>query len=51
MSGVKSDRTLRPVGPGEVQVARALLSVSDKTGILEFAAFERTESWLVANGY
>jgi phosphoribosylaminoimidazolecarboxamide formyltransferase/IMP cyclohydrolase len=26
-----------PVAPGEVQVARALLSVSDKTGILEFA--------------
>ncbi len=26
-----------PVSPGEVQVARALLSVSDKTGIVEFA--------------
>src|SRR5437588_4652633 len=25
------------VSPGEVQVARALLSVSDKTGIVEFA--------------
>ncbi len=37
MSGVKTDRTLRPAGPGEVQVARALLSVSDKTGIVEFA--------------
>jgi phosphoribosylaminoimidazolecarboxamide formyltransferase / IMP cyclohydrolase len=26
-----------PVAPGEVQVARALLSVSDKTGLVEFA--------------
>src|SRR5579884_1749341 len=26
-----------PVAPGEVQVGRALLSVSDKTGIVEFA--------------
>ncbi len=26
-----------PIAPGEVQVARALLSVSDKTGIVEFA--------------
>src|SRR3982074_1636425 len=26
-----------PVSPGEVRVARALLSVSDKTGIVEFA--------------
>src|ERR671936_125028 len=29
--------SLGPVAPGEVQVARALLSVSDKTGIVEFA--------------
>jgi phosphoribosylaminoimidazolecarboxamide formyltransferase/IMP cyclohydrolase len=28
---------LSEVGPGEVRVARALLSVSDKTGIVEFA--------------
>jgi phosphoribosylaminoimidazolecarboxamide formyltransferase/IMP cyclohydrolase len=28
---------LTPVSPGEVRVARALLSVSDKTGIVEFA--------------
>jgi phosphoribosylaminoimidazolecarboxamide formyltransferase/IMP cyclohydrolase len=28
---------LPPVAPGEVQIARALLSVSDKTGIVEFA--------------
>src|SRR5579871_6994280 len=37
MSGVRTDRTLRPSGPGEVQVARALLSVSDKTGLVDFA--------------
>ncbi len=29
--------SLGPVAPAEVQVARALLSVSDKTGIVEFA--------------
>ena len=29
--------SLESVGPAEVQVARALLSVSDKTGIVEFA--------------
>ena len=29
--------SLGPVAPGEVQVARALLSVSNKTGIIEFA--------------
>ena len=29
--------SLGPVAPGEVRVARALLSVSDKTGIVEFA--------------
>jgi phosphoribosylaminoimidazolecarboxamide formyltransferase/IMP cyclohydrolase len=28
---------VRPVGAGEVRVARAILSVSDKTGIVEFA--------------
>src|ERR1700734_4086965 len=27
----------RPVGAGEVPIARAILSVSDKTGIVEFA--------------
>jgi phosphoribosylaminoimidazolecarboxamide formyltransferase/IMP cyclohydrolase len=37
MSGVETDRTLGPAAPGEVQIARALLSVSDKTGIVEFA--------------
>jgi len=26
-----------PVAPGDVQVGRALLSVSDKTGLVEFA--------------
>ena len=26
-----------PVAPGEVQVTRALISVSDKTGLVEFA--------------
>ena len=29
--------TTRPVGAGEVRVARAILSVSDKTGVVEFA--------------
>src|SRR5438270_1234901 len=35
--GTKRASSLGPVAPGEVRVARALLSVSDKTGILEFA--------------
>ncbi len=34
--GAQSARALSPVGP-EAQVGRALLSVSDKTGIVEFA--------------
>jgi phosphoribosylaminoimidazolecarboxamide formyltransferase / IMP cyclohydrolase len=36
MSSV-SEQSLLPSAPGEVQVGRALLSVSDKTGIVEFA--------------
>jgi phosphoribosylaminoimidazolecarboxamide formyltransferase/IMP cyclohydrolase len=32
-----SESLSKPVAPAEVQVARALLSVSDKTGIVEFA--------------
>jgi phosphoribosylaminoimidazolecarboxamide formyltransferase/IMP cyclohydrolase len=35
--GTESMSKLAPSGPGEVQIARALLSVSDKTGIVEFA--------------
>src|SRR5947207_10941509 len=35
--GTESVSSVAPVAPGEVQVARALLSVSDKTGIVEFA--------------
>ncbi len=35
--GIQRVESLGPVAPGEVQVARALLSVSDKTGIVEFA--------------
>jgi phosphoribosylaminoimidazolecarboxamide formyltransferase / IMP cyclohydrolase len=35
--GTESVNKLTPVLPGDVQVARALLSVSDKTGIVEFA--------------
>jgi phosphoribosylaminoimidazolecarboxamide formyltransferase / IMP cyclohydrolase len=35
--GIQRVSTLGPVAPGEVQVARALLSVSNKTGIVEFA--------------
>src|SRR5438105_15768280 len=35
--GTESVSKLAPVPPGEVQIARALLSVSDKTGIAEFA--------------
>src|SRR5436305_8879147 len=36
-SGTQSRKRLAPVGPGEVRVARALVSVSDKTGVVEFA--------------
>src|SRR5205085_5245472 len=35
--GTKRVSSLGPVAPGEVRVARALLSVSDKTGVVEFA--------------
>ena len=35
--GTKGLSAYAPIAPGEVQVARALLSVSDKTGIVEFA--------------
>ncbi|MBV9195265.1 MAG: bifunctional phosphoribosylaminoimidazolecarboxamide formyltransferase/IMP cyclohydrolase [Solirubrobacterales bacterium] len=35
--GTEELTRLTPVPPGEVRVARALLSVSDKTGIVEFA--------------
>src|SRR5690349_18855794 len=35
--GTESVSSMELVAPGEVQVARALLSVSDKTGIVEFA--------------
>jgi phosphoribosylaminoimidazolecarboxamide formyltransferase / IMP cyclohydrolase len=35
--GTKPVSTLATVAPGEVQITRALLSVSDKTGIVEFA--------------
>jgi phosphoribosylaminoimidazolecarboxamide formyltransferase / IMP cyclohydrolase len=35
--GTQPVSSLAPAAPGEVQVARALLSVSDKTGIVEFA--------------
>ncbi len=35
--GTQRVESLGPVAPGEVQVTRALLSVSDKTGIVEFA--------------
>jgi phosphoribosylaminoimidazolecarboxamide formyltransferase/IMP cyclohydrolase len=35
--GTELRTTARPVGAGEVRVARAILSVSDKTGIVEFA--------------
>ncbi|HWE11893.1 MAG TPA: bifunctional phosphoribosylaminoimidazolecarboxamide formyltransferase/IMP cyclohydrolase [Solirubrobacteraceae bacterium] len=34
---MKAESSLQPSAPGEVQVSRALLSVSDKTGIVEFA--------------
>ncbi len=36
-SGTKADRMLGSAAAGEVQIGRALLSVSDKTGIIEFA--------------
>jgi phosphoribosylaminoimidazolecarboxamide formyltransferase/IMP cyclohydrolase len=36
-SGMKAESSVQPAAPGEVQVTRALLSVSDKTGIVEFA--------------
>ena len=32
-----AEQSLREAAPGEVQIGRALLSVSDKTGIVEFA--------------
>src|SRR6201996_6521337 len=35
--GLSAERSLRGAAPGEVQIGRALLSVSDKTGIVEFA--------------
>jgi phosphoribosylaminoimidazolecarboxamide formyltransferase / IMP cyclohydrolase len=36
-TGTNAGRSLQPSTPGEVQVARALLSVSDKAGIVDFA--------------
>jgi phosphoribosylaminoimidazolecarboxamide formyltransferase/IMP cyclohydrolase len=36
-AGTNAAQPLEPSEPGEVQVARALLSVSDKAGIVEFA--------------
>src|ERR1700742_2719096 len=36
-TGTNAEQSLHPSAPGEVQVARALLSVSDKAGIVEFA--------------
>ena len=36
-TGTNAGQSLQPAAPGEVQVARALLSVSDKAGIVEFA--------------
>ncbi len=36
-TGANAEQSLQPSAPGEVQVARALLSVSDKAGIVEFA--------------
>jgi phosphoribosylaminoimidazolecarboxamide formyltransferase / IMP cyclohydrolase len=36
-SGTESVRRLTPVAPGEVRVTRALISVSDKTAVVEFA--------------
>jgi phosphoribosylaminoimidazolecarboxamide formyltransferase / IMP cyclohydrolase len=36
-TGTNADQSLKSSEPGEVQVARALLSVSDKAGIIDFA--------------
>src|SRR6201992_601183 len=36
-TGTNTEQSLQPSAPGEVQIARALLSVSDKAGIVEFA--------------
>ncbi len=36
-TGTNAPPSLQPSAPGEVQVARALLSVSDKAGIVDFA--------------
>ncbi len=36
-SGTKPMSELTPVAPGEVAITRALISVSDKTGVVEFA--------------
>ena len=35
--GTELRSTTPPVGAGEARIARAVLSVSDKTGIVEFA--------------
>ena len=35
--GTERVNAFAPVAPGEVQVSRALVSVSDKTGLVEFA--------------
>ena len=36
-TGTNAEQSLQPSAPGEVQIARALLSVSDKAGIVDFA--------------
>ena len=36
-TGTNAEESLQPAAPGEVQIARALLSVSDKAGIVDFA--------------
>ncbi len=36
-TGANAEQSLQPSEPGEVKVARALLSVSDKAGIVDFA--------------
>jgi phosphoribosylaminoimidazolecarboxamide formyltransferase / IMP cyclohydrolase len=36
-TGTKADQSLQASAPGQVQIARALLSVSDKAGVVEFA--------------
>jgi len=36
-TGTNAEESLQPSAPGEVQIARALLSVSDKAGIVDFA--------------